>query len=577
MRAIGARTASLLALFALAGGLLNASPALAQNEHTPGSVSGVVTVPSTLPTAPSDFSLDASDAINVANETDTIQAIRDEYTEVKAAPQVANGQRWEVFYEADGDRVALIVVGAVTGEVLESWTGDQVAWQMARGNEGQFGHILNAPYVWLPLSAVFLLGLLDFRRPRRLAHLDLLVLLSFGVSHIFFNAAEIGVSVPLAYPPLIYLLARCLWIGFRGEGGGLRPSVPAVWLAVALTFLIGFRIAINVSDSGVIDVGYAGVIGADHITHGDAIYGEHSFPTENPTGDTYGPANYLAYVPFELAFPWSGSWDDLPAAHAAAIFFDLATIAGLFVLGARVRRGRQGRELGVILAFAWVAFPYTAFALQSNSNDTLIAALLVWSMVVFSSVARRAVLLALATMVKFVPLVLVPLYAAGERGLLARGPDQKHEPTLPRPACFATVFASIVALMLVYPAIDPGLSVAYDRTIGSQLGRESPFSIWGQAPSLAPVQSLLIIAVAALGALLAFRPVRRNLTQVCALSAAMVIAVELTLDHWFYLYIPWFLGPAMAAIAVCGAEPQPVAPEQRAARVPTEPPAARYR
>ena len=78
---------------------------------------------------------------------------------------------------------------------------------MARGYTGQFGHILNAPYVWLPLCAIFLLGLLDFHRLGRMAHLDLIALLGFGVSHFYFNRGEIGVSAPLAYIPLVYLLA----------------------------------------------------------------------------------------------------------------------------------------------------------------------------------------------------------------------------------------------------------------------------------------------------------------------------------------------------------------------------------
>ena len=96
-----------------------------------------------------------------------------------------------------------------------------------------------------------------------------------------------------------------------------------VWLmTIAVVALIVLRLAGNLADSGVIDVGYAGVIGADKITDAKPIY-DDSFPEDNPTGDTYGPANYFAYVPFEEALPWSGSWDDLPAAHAATIFFDL--------------------------------------------------------------------------------------------------------------------------------------------------------------------------------------------------------------------------------------------------------------
>ena len=128
-----------------------------------------------------------------------------------------------------------------------------------------------------------------------------------------------------------------------------------------------------------IDVGYSGVIGADRIADQKPIYG--NFPDDDQSGDTYGPVAYYAYVPFEQAFPWSGTWDDLPAAHAASIFFDLATIAGLFLLGRRLRRGRSGTELGILLASPgrrvrtppsrWSRTPTTR-----SSRSTLVVALL---------------------------------------------------------------------------------------------------------------------------------------------------------------------------------------------------------
>ena len=551
--------------------LLPVAPsAVAQGEGTAGYQPPLVTVPAALPPTPADFSVDASRAVNTANEDPTIEKLRAERGGVEAIPQVAPGH-WEVNYTVDGEAVALVFVDGASGEVLEAWTGDQVAWPMARGSEGQFGHILNAPYVWIPLASIFFFGLFDMRRPGRLAHLDLLVLLSFGISQIFFNTADIGVSVALAYPVLVYLLARMLWIGFKGQGEGLRPSAPVVWLAVATVFLCGFRIAINTADSGVIDVGYAGVIGADRIEHGDAFYGDGAFPPENRLGDTYGPVNYLAYVPFELALPWSGTWDDLPSAHAAAIFFDLAAIVGLLVLGRRLRRGQQGRELGVIMAFAWAAYPYTAFALQSNSNDSLVGALLIWSLVGFSSLGWRALFLALASLVKFTPLFLVPLFATGQQGLAGRlDPDEGSgfigrltgwSP--PRPArlrllYFASVFVGVAALILIYPAVEPGLATTFERTISTQLDRESPFSVWGQVPSLQPLQILTMLAVVGLAASLALVPRERTLVQIAALSAGVMIAITITLEHWFYAYIPWFFGLAIAAIAA-GAQ----TPDQR--------------
>ena len=118
----------------------------------------------------------------------------------------------------------LVYIDPGSGEVTESWTGYQVAWKMARGYSGAFGHKLNAPYVFIPLCLIFLLGLVDWRRLRRVANLDVGVLLGFGVSHYFFNRAEVGVSVPLVYPVLLYLLGRSLWIGLRGRGRGCARS-----------------------------------------------------------------------------------------------------------------------------------------------------------------------------------------------------------------------------------------------------------------------------------------------------------------------------------------------------------------
>jgi hypothetical protein len=552
----------------IALGLLAPSFAGAEDQSTAGYQPPVVTVPSALPPTPFGYSVDASTAINHSDENPTIQRLRRRLGALSAVPS-ATPDHWEVAYTQNGRPVGLTFVDPRSGEVTQAWTGAQVIWPMARGYSGQFGHILNAPYVWIPLALIFFFGLFDLKRWRRLAHLDLLVLLSFGISQIYYNNAEIGVSAPIAYIPLLYLFGRMLWIGFKGRGTGLRPSVPIMWLVVAVVFLAGFRIAVNIADSGVIDVGYAGVIGADRIDHGEAIYGDHAFPQDNSQGDTYGPVNYTAYVPFNLIFGYSGHWDNLPAAHAATIFFDLAAIVGLFFLGRQLRPGRRGRELGVIMAFAWAAYPYTDMVLQSNSNDGLVGALLIWGLVAFSSVGWRAILIALAAGAKFTPLFLVPLYATGYEGLAGRfSSKERSEGKRDRPGVlqrltalrlprttsirilyFATVFVSACALLLLYPAIDPGLATTWERTIESQLDRSSPFSIWGQVSWLQPLQTALMVGTVALGSALALIPRKRTLIQISALAAAVIIATEITLEHWFYLYIAWFFGMLIAAIA----------------------------
>jgi hypothetical protein len=480
---------------------------------------------------------------------------------------------WEVGYFAGDKEVALVLVDPLSGRVTESWTGYQVAWKMARGYSGAFGHKLNAPYVFLPLCALFLLGLFDWRRPRRVANLDLLVLLGFGVSNFFFNRAEIGVSVPLVYPLLIYLLGRALWIGFRG-GEGLRPTWSATWLLIAALFLVGFRVGLNVADSGAIDVGYAGVVGADRIAHGEQLY--DNFPEDVSQGDTYGPVNYYAYVPFERIWPWSGSWDDLPAAHGAAVFFDLATFALLLWLGLRIRPGPEGRKLGATLAFGWAAFPYTAYVLESNSNDSLVAMLLVAMLLVLARPVARGVFASLATLTKFAPALLVPMLmtyrspgGAAEDAASAGGRDvggvedssaRSAPPTsLPGPAVarFVLGFILVTVLVMLWPAITPGLHSFYDRTIAYQANRDSPFSIWGQVSGLEPLRIAIIAAVGILALVLAFRPRAKTLTQVAAFGAALLIGAQLTAEHWFYLYIVWFYPLLLVAMATAATAPGP--------------------
>jgi hypothetical protein len=460
--------------------------------------------------------------------------------------------RWQVSWFRGDREVVQVQVDDRTGAIVEQWSGDQVAWSMARGYAGAFGRKLNAPYVWIPLCVLFLLPFLDFRRPFRLLHLDLLVLLAFGASHYFFNRGEIGVSAPLVYPVLLYLLARVLFAAFRPRrpSGALIPHAPLTLLVVGLVFLAAFRIGLNLADSNVIDVGYAGVIGADRIADGKELYGE-GFSGDVERGDTYGPVGYLLYVPFEQALPWSGRWDDLPAAHGAAILFDLLALGGLLLLGRRMRPGREGAVLGVALGYAWVAYPYTTFVLESNSNDTLVAVACVGALLAATlardrtSAAAAGVAIGLGAAAKFVTAVLIPLFA-------------RRSPVV----LFGALLLAVA--VTVGPFVpDGGLRELYDRTVGYQVSRPSPFSIWGQVDSLSWLQSMAKGAAAALALVAAFRPSAPDLRQTAAMGAAILIAVELTATHWFYLYVVWFVPFVLVALLAAHATSAPELPGER--------------
>jgi hypothetical protein len=511
---------------------------------------------------PPPGSVNSAEATQTAAKDPNVLKEKAEHPGLVPSPTFHN-EKWEVGWFENDHEYALVMVDPKTGEVTESWTGYQVAWEMARGYSGEFAHSLNSPFIWIPLCLLFFVGLCDWRKLRRIANLDLLVLLGFGVSHFFFNEGNIGLSVPLAYPVLVYLLARCLWIGFRGRGSGLRPTWPTMWLLVAALFLMGFRVGLNMADAGAIDVGYAGVTGAHKIVHGEPLYGD--FPEEIHSGDTYGPVNYAAYVPFEVIWPYTGEWDDLPAAHGASITFDIATFILLLVLGIRIRPGPEGRRLGAILAFGWAAFPYTAYVLESDSNDALVSALLVATLVLLAKPLWRGVTISLATWAKFTPLMLAPMLLtydpnpspelAGDgsvpgtprvRGRIREGWDAVFSR---RGLLFAIGFIAVTVVFMLWPAIDPGLKVFYERTIAAQAGRTSPFSIWGQDESLEPIRLAILAATGIFAIALAFVPRRKSLLQVAAFGAALMLGVEITLHHWFYLYIVWFF-PLML-IALC--------------------------
>ena len=219
------------------------------------------------------------------------------------------------------------------------------------------GKKINSLSVWLAFCAVFLLGLRDFRRPLSLRNLDLLALLSFSVSLWYFNHGNIFTSVPLAYPPLAYLLARCVWIGVRGTPvRAARPIWKPAMLLAAAVFLIGFRIGLNRrglerdrrrlrrrdrrgADRAPVscrtttfpkedDLKACGPADSSGEIR-DRIQFNGRCESANPLGDTYGPVAYEAYLPGYWIRGWSGKWDKLPAVHLTSIIFDVLCALGL--------------------------------------------------------------------------------------------------------------------------------------------------------------------------------------------------------------------------------------------------------
>jgi hypothetical protein len=522
------------------------------------------------------------EAVRIADQTPQVRSERSRHPDLHPdnITLFKGSGNWGISYLSGRTKLADVTVDGRTGRVIEAWQGVQAAWVMARGHHGYLGKRFDAWYVWIPLCLLFVAPFFDPRRPFRMLHLDLLVLVGgFGVSHFFFNRGEIGTSVPLVYPVLAYLLVRMLFAGFRPRRTGERlvPFAPAAYFLVAIVLLTGFRIGLDLTDGKVGDVGYASAVGAWRIEHGKPLYVDSGRTDQH--FDTYGPVNYLAYYPFVKALPPSDTEvnqpDDynLPAARAATLAFDLLTIGGLFLLGGRLRRGREGRLLGLLLAYGWVAYPYTLFPLMSNTNDTLVSLLVVLGLLAIASPPGRGALTALAAAAKFAPIALAPLLATG------RG----DEPRARAWTWFTIAFAAVVAaFVLPFIPVQGGFGTFWSQTVGFQLSRQSPFSIWGQNASLDWLLTLAKLGAAALAVAVAFVPRRRTTEQVAALGAAVLIATQLIAIHWFYLYIDWFVPFVLVALfcehrivrghqreepAIVEIAPTPLTPERQLARV----------
>jgi hypothetical protein len=509
------------------------------------------TVP--LSTRPADFWRTAGQAVAIANRQAAVRRLHARYPQLPVAvfPGI-DGQRmlgvWAVTYfpPASHHRAGgilfdeaghVVLVADRSGAVLEnSGQAWPIPWEM--GTQNPTWRVRDE-LVSALLAAVLLVLMWDTRRWLTARNVDLLALLSLGISMAFYDRGLVLASVPLQYPPLLYLAARLAWVGMRRVQAGRLRREPAAWasmrtLWIALGALLVARALYNLLLGDTSDVAFASVIGANGIHHGWPLYSPG-----NAHLDTYGPAMYLSYLPFEVLFPdptWVWNW--LPAARAAAITFDALTAAGLILLGRQLKRGEGGIQLGLVLALGWTANPWTLQPLTATSNDGLIALLLVAVLLAASSPIMRGTVLGWAVAAKFAPLALA--------GLFCFSTDRVRRPrTL---VLFGAALSATIGV-IVWAFLPPqGFSLFWSHTIGFQLSRHSFMGIWDQHPGLDSLHTALEAGVVALAAGLLVWPRRRELYQVTALAGLLIVGLELTMRSWSYLYADWYMPAALVAI-----------------------------
>ncbi len=377
----------------------------------------------------------------------------------------------------------------------------------------------------VPAAACIVLGLLDWSRPWRVEHLDLLALAGFFPVAMLLSDDASRAGLWLAAVCLGWLFSRMLGAAFgKWPMPELRPSISSRWLGVAILTLLLVRIA-SVTKANILDVGQASSLGAWRILHGLHLYGAVSWP--GPDGlriyrpDSYGPFAYYAYIPFVAIFP------PAPAVIATllpALCFDALTLAGLHTLGRRL----GGRPLAQAFVFAYLLYPFPDLSLMAETNDALIAALCVWAIVAATEhPAGRGLLMAAAALTKFLP-ALLALQFLGIRTGRSR---------------YALTLVASLGAMLAWPLITSGPARFLGSTAGYQLiqrGGGIQFSIWTSMPDVAVVArpvlagTLVLLALAPMA-----RPPVQDPRQHAALAAALLIGAQLLLGYWFYSYLTW--------------------------------------
>ena len=425
-------------------------------------------------------------------------------------------------------------------------------------------------HVWtlLPFAALMLIPFAEARRRARLLQLDLLVLLSFLVA-LSQVAPQRPWSLMLPYAPLLYLAVRMLLHARSGAPASLRLHLPRVWLAGGIAVLCLVHASWALETARPTDIGIDSVTGALNIIHGRALY------ASAPGTDTYGPLNFEAYVPFAAAFSSANG-----AARAATFFFTLLTGLLLFLLGRQVR----GPDAGVVLAFCWLALPFTLYEDAMGFNDSLVAAALVATLLVAQRPARRGAAAALASWTKLAPLALVPLLATRAMGTGRRAAVRDF-------ALFCVAFAGVSALVFI-PALAHDTPATFiSRSFGYQSSRPSADSLWAALQNsyalhaawvgtLSRVLHGLAMAVAVGTAIVLPRArLRQDVAGLAAGSAAVLMLLAIALNYFAYSYILWFAPLVLIAAVLAPAHPATVqadnaSPEERCRNRPAKTPSS---
>jgi hypothetical protein len=484
--------------------------------------------------------LSGNEAVRSALADPTVERYlkQNHFTRTKTIPLDAKNMRVSFF---NGSRIVLDA--AVAPDASVAHTIEYQPGYVPAGSEA-----IQTPLALLLLSLVFLLAV-AFVPLLQLRNLDVLALLSFGVSIALLNERLFEFSVWAGCLPLAYLGARCLHValaGGREPARSVRPLYDVVtatwtgarrrrWLVAGAAAATVVLVVASVPGGAVGDVGFASMAGATQLLDGHLPYGH--LPSEIVHGDTYPLLAYALYIPAAVFMPVHDAFDNLDGALIVAAA--AALIAAAFVYVAS-RRAGGSKDEGLRHAIAFLVFPPVLIAASRGSNDLLAAALVAGALAILYRGARSSAMLTLAGWVKLIPFFLLPFLAARFRSR-----DLMRVAT-----AVAVAVIAVVAWVLLL-----GGSEGVDRMIDGvsfQAERGSLLSIWtlvGIKPAQVVLQAAVLSLVAVSPLLVSRNPeLSSDPRRLAALAGAILIGFQLGANYWSYAYLSWVLPCVIGAL-----------------------------
>lgn len=471
--------------------------------------------------------------------------------------------------DVDGnlERVSLFEGDQIVGEFAVTRAGttsDAVDFAVRKVPYGS--GIAYEPLVLGALMALFVLmaGVAPWRRLR---NLDVAAMLSLAAPVVLLQHRYVGASVLAGAPGMAYLACRAAWraLGPEGEGTQCTPLFDRLtgaweerqrtrvlrWLLVALAAAF---VMVGISSTGV-DVIYAVMEGATKLIHGVLPYGH--LPGDVVHGDTYPILSYALYTPLAAIAPVSSVWDSVDIALGFTVLAGLGTA----LVASRLtrpwpKRSAQGSgehdTTGLRTSIMVLSFPPLMAIVSTGTTDVMLALLLSLAVLLWRRPGWSTGMLAAAGWFKLAPFALLPIWLAPLRGRrLAAGVG-----------ALVLVSAAMIAVVLGLGGTAGVSSMVH--AVSYQLTRGSAQSLWATL-GLTGVQpwcqaGLLAFIAGASVKLWRTPGWGEDRVRIAALSAAVMLGLQLAADYWAFLYLAWVV-PLINPTLLGAGSPEQAVPE----------------